>query len=74
MNLKKSKNLVPMSINLKIEILYIYYFLLYGGSLLSILNSNSYSYNMYTQYENITINTTKLTDTLKMMCYCFNCD
>jgi len=26
---------------------------------------------MYTQYENTTINTTKLTDTLKMMCYCF---
>jgi hypothetical protein len=68
MNLKKSKSLVPMSINLKNRsIVYILFFFVVGGSLLSILNNNNNSYNVYTQYENIVINTTKLTDTLYML-------
>ena len=67
MNLQKSKSLVPMSLDLKNKsIVYILFFVV-GGSLLSILNSNNNSYNVYAQYENIAINTTKLTDTLYML-------
>ena len=68
MNLEKSKSLVLMSINLRNRnIVYIVFFVL-GGVLLSIFNSDNDSYyKIYAQYENIAINTTKLTDSLYML-------
>ena len=68
MNLQKSKSLVLMSINHRNRnIAYILFFVL-GGVLLSIFNSNNDSYyKVYAQYENIAINTTKLTDSLYML-------
>ncbi len=74
MNLQKSSSLVSMSINLRnTNIVYILFFVVIGGLLL-IFGSNDgvvvddYSYNVYAQDENnVTIKTTKLTDTLYML-------
>lgn len=74
MNLQKSSSLVLMSMNLRnTNIVYILFFVVIGGLLL-IFGSNDgvvvddYSYNVYAQDENnVTIKTTKLTDSLYML-------
>lgn len=74
MNLQKSSSLILMSMNLRnTNIVYILFFVVIGGLLL-IFGSNDgvvvddYSYNVYAQDENnVTIKTTKLTDTLYML-------
>ena len=72
MNLQKSNSLVLMSINLRNRnIVYILFFVL-GGVSLSIFNSNNDSYyKVYAQYENISINTIKLTDSLYIQYFYF---
>lgn len=74
MNLQKSSSLILMSMNLRnTNIVYILFFVVIGGLLL-IFGSNDgvvvddYSYNVYAQDENnVTIKTTKLTDSLYML-------